>query len=423
MGIFSALRSDNPKFKKLKEDGCVVTLSIEIPPQEAQGQSQTELLRLQSRARIPGFRAGRAPLEIIKQHFANRARAEAAEALIHKYLPTALTDLKLHLIDSPRVENMLWKEGDPLLITLRAEVAPTPIVKNYHKISVTRKPQVADAAVMDKRLEELRDAQARLEISPMETVEENHFVVIAYSSTRNGKSLPNAKISHELVDMSLKQRVAGLTEGLKGMKRGESKIITVKLGDLDTALDITVTEIKTKIIPELDAEFAKDMGADGIEELKSKLKEILDREVKSDSEFDVVRQIEEALVKTNAFPLPPSLVARQLDGMMEKMTLRLAATPLLEKTLPELRAQLLPKAEDELRLMFVLVAIADKEKISVSDAEIASALEEDLNHAENDAGKKKIVDFFTHRRNDVAHLLRARKTIKLLKETAVYKDS
>ncbi|MBI2387363.1 MAG: trigger factor [Elusimicrobia bacterium] len=424
MGIFSALKSDKPKFKKLKEEGCVVTLSVEVAPQEVTDQSQTALMRLQSLARIPGFRAGKAPLDIVKQHFAGRAREEAIDALIRKHVPAALEDLKLRVVETPTVSDVKWKDGEPLVITVQAEIAPTPVAKDYLKIPVTRKPQAADAAALDKRIEELRDAQARLDVAKDETVGEKNFVVIDYSASQGGKALPNAKGTSELVDMSSEQSVEGLSQGLKGMKRGETKTIKVKLGGKETDLTVTVTEIKTKVLPALDAEFAKDMGMESLDELKGKLKEVLDREVKSASESDVVRQIEEALVKANVFALPPSMVERQLEGMMDRMRRQLmGATQLSDKVLNDLRAKLQPKAEDEVRLAFVMSAIAEKEKIEVTDAELASELEAGLKDAENEAKKKELTEIFSKRKDQISHMIRERKTLNLLKEKAVYTEA
>ena len=424
MGIFSALKSDKPKFKKVKEEGCVVTLSVEIASPEVDDAAQTALVRLQSQARIPGFRPGKAPLDMVKQHFSGRAREEAFDALIRKHVPAALEEMKLRVVETPSVENIEWKQGDPLVLTVRVEVAPTPSAKDYTKIPVTRKPQAADDAALNKRVDELRDAQARLETSKDDAVGDKSFVVMDYSASQNGKPLANAKGTGELVDMSSEQSVEGLTAGLKGMKRGEQKTIKVTLGGKETDLSVTVTEIKTKVLPELDAEFAKDMGMQSVDELKGKLKEVLDRETKAASEADAARQIEEALVKNNKFALPPSMVERQLEGMMDRMRRQLmGATALPEKTLTDLKAKMQPRAEDEVRLAFVMSAIAEKEKIEATDADLAAELEAGLKDAENDAKKAELKDIFAKRKDQIAHMIRERKTLQFLKDKAVYTDA
>ncbi len=424
MGIFSALKSDKPKFKKIKEEGCVLTLSVEVPAQEVEDQSQTALMRLQQLARIPGFRAGKAPIGVVKQHFSGRAREEAFDALIRKHVPAALEDMKLRVVETPTVEDVKWKSGDPLLLSVRVEVAPTPVAKDYLKIPVARKAQAADEAAMSKRIDELREAHARLEVAKDETIGEKNFAVIDYAAFQGGKPMANAKGTAELVDMSSEQSVEGLAAGLKGMKRGESKTIKVKFSGKDADLQVTVTEIKIKVLPILDGEFAKDMGMESVEELKGKLKEVLDRETKSAAEADVVRQIEESLVKSNVFALPPSMVERQLEGMMDRMRRQLmGATQLSEKVLTDLRSKLQPKAEDEVRLAFVMSAIAEKEKIEVSDAELASELEAGLKDAADEAKKKELQDMFAKRKDQIAHMIRERKTLNFLKDKAVYKDA
>ncbi len=424
MGLFTSTKSDKAKVKKVKEEGCVVTLSVEIPAEQVTEHTQNALVRLQSRARIPGFRVGKAPLDVIKQHFTGHAREEALDALIREHVPAALEELKLRVADTPSVEDVKWKDGEPLALTVRVEIAPTPTAKDYLKIPVARKPEAADAAALDKRVQDLRESHARLEAAKDETVGDGHFAVIDYAASRGGKPLPNAKGTAELVDMSAEQSVEGLTAGLKGMKRGQTKTITVKLGGQDADLAVTLTEIKTKILPALDAEFAKDLGFETLDELKAKLKEVLDRETKSESEADATRQIEEALAKANRFPLPPSMVERQLQGMMERMRRQLVgAANLSDKVLKDLREKMQPRAEDEVRLAFVLNSIAEKEKIEATDAEVGAELELGLKDAENDGKKKEMRELFEKRKDQIKHMIRERKTMAFLKDKAVYKDA
>ena len=424
MGIFSALKSDKAKFKKLKEEGCVVTLAIEAPASELEELSQTSLVRVQQVARIPGFRPGKAPLDMVKQHFWGRAREEALDQLIRKHVPAALEELKLRAVDTPSVEDVKFKEGEPVTIQVRVEIAPNPTAKDYTKIPVTRKPRSADAAALDKRIDELRQAHARLEAAKEDVVGPAHIVVMDYAASRGGKAVPNAKGAGELVDMSADQTLEGLTQGLLGMKRGESKTVSVKLAGKDTDLQIEVKEIKTKVLPAVDAEFAKDLGFETVDELKAKLKEVLDRELASQSEADATRQIEEALVKANVFPLPPSMVERQLEGMVDRLRRQLAGpSKLPEKTLADLKTRLLPKAEEEVRLAFVMNAIAEKEKIAVSDAELDAELQAGLKDAEDDAKKQELKEVFARRRDQIAHMIRERKTLTFLKDKASYKDA
>ena len=157
MGLFS-LKSDKVKFKKLKEEGCIVTLSLEVPLNEVEEHTQNALVRLQQRARLPGFRVGKAPLDVVKQHFSGHAREEALDAAIRKHVPAATAEPKLHAVETPNVTDVQWKDGVPLCLQVRDEVAPTPTATDYVQIPVVRKPAAADEAELAKRVEELRQA-------------------------------------------------------------------------------------------------------------------------------------------------------------------------------------------------------------------------------------------------------------------------
>jgi trigger factor len=425
MGLFSAMtKSDKVKSKKLKEEGCLVTLSVEVPATEVDDATQTSMMRLQQRAKVPGFRPGKAPLDIIKKHFAGHAREDAMDQLIRKHVPAAVEEHKLRLVESPTVEDVKWKQGEPMVLTVRLEVAPVPTAKDYLKIPVERKKYPGTDEAVNKRLDEIRDAHARLEKSPDEAVAKNHFAVLDYAAARDGKPLPGAKGTGELVDMSAEQSVEGLSEGLLGMKRGETKVIKVKLGGKDAELTATLQEIKVKTLPPVDAEFAKDLGFESVEQLRAKLKDVLDKEGANRAESEEVQQIEKALVKANSFPLPPSMVERQLEGMLERLKARVfGGANLNDKALADLKAKMLPQAEDEVRLAFVLNAIAEKEKIEATEAELKAELDKGLAEESDPAKKAEMQKAFETRKDSIAHVLRERKVVAFLREKAAYKDA
>jgi FKBP-type peptidyl-prolyl cis-trans isomerase (trigger factor) len=109
------------------------------------------------------------------------------------------------LVETPAVEDVKWKEGEPLELQVRVEVAPTATAKDYTKFPVMRKPQVADEQALNKRLDDLRDSHSRLESAKDEIVGAKSFAVIDYIASQNGKPMANAKGSGELVDISIRQ--------------------------------------------------------------------------------------------------------------------------------------------------------------------------------------------------------------------------
>lgn len=421
MGLFSTV--DKPRFKKLKEENCVVTFSVEVPSQELTDQSQTLLMRFQQRAKVPGFRPGKAPLDLIKKQFAHHVREEAFDVLIRKHVPEAMKELNIQPVAVPSVEEVSAEEGKPVKFQVRAEVMPAFAPKDYTKIKVTRKNYPVAEADLAKRIEELREANARLEKAGDEAVAKNHYVVIGYEGFQNGKPLAKAKGENELVDMSSDQILEGLSQGLLGMKRGETKEIPVKIGGKDSLLKTTVTEIKTKILPALDAEFAKDLGFEKIDDLQAKLKSVMEDENKHKTEREVSEQIEEALLKSNKIPLPPSAVQAQFENMVERLKRQIGMKELSEKQLEELKTKMWPRAEDEVRISYLLPAIAEKEKIKALDEDLKAELEKNLAGAESETKKAELSQLFEQRKDSILAMIRDRKALAFIREKAVITEA
>lgn len=425
MGLFTSLeKNDKVKFKKLKEEGCVVTFSVEIPAPQVLDETHNYLLRIQQRAKIPGFRPGKAPLELVKKEFTGHAHQEVLDGLIRKFVPEALRELRLHPVAVPTVEDASLEEGKPARFQVMVEVPPPVNPKDYAKIPVKRKLYSVTEQALAARLEELREANARLDKAADEAVAKDHYVVIDYTAASGGKPLPQARGESELVDMSSEQVVAGLIEGLLGLKRLETKEIAVKLNGKDAVLKVTVKEIKRKILPPLDAEFAKDLGFEALAELQAKLRAAMEDEGKAKSEREVQQQIEEALIAANRIPLPPSLVEAQLEHTLERFRKQILGEKgrWSGKQLEDLRSKLRPKAEDEVRLSYLLPAIAEKEKIKALDEDLNSELERNLSAAENDAKKDEVRKLFEERKETITNMIRDRKTMAFIREKAVVSE-
>jgi trigger factor len=423
MGLFTT--SDKVRFKLIKEDACTATFSVEVPVAQVEAESHNALLRFQQRAKLPGFRPGKAPLDMVRQQFGAHLQEEVIDLFARKHVPEGLQELKLSPVAAPVITDVSREAGKPLQFQIRVEVPPRVAPKDYAGIKLTRKSYPATDEAIAARLEELREAHARLDPSADEAVGKAHYVVIDYSATRNGKPLADSKGTGELVDMSSEQTVAGLIEGLLGLKRGENKAISVKLGGQDTQLNVTVKEIKTKILPPLDAELAKDMGFETLDELKVKLKEVIAEEGRTRTERELSEQLEAGLLKSNRIPVPPSLVEAQLEHMMERLQHQLLGGhgEFSPKQAEELKIKLRPQAEDRVRISFLLPAIAQREKLEVAETEVQAELEKSLAAAKTDEDKSGVRQAFSERHDEILGMLRDRKTLDFLRAKAATVDA
>ncbi|MDE2238048.1 MAG: hypothetical protein KGK30_09180, partial [Elusimicrobia bacterium] len=161
---------------------------------------------------------------------------------------------------------------------------------------------------------------------------------------------------------------------------------------------------------------AKDMDCESLEALKAKLRQVIEEEGKTRSERELARSIEEALLKSNRFPVPPALAQEQLERILDRLRRQTGGEPSAGQ-LEELKKKLLPRAEDEVRLGYLLPAIADKEKLSVGEEELKAELERNLAAAE--PGKKEeLRSFFDERKDSIAAMLRDRKALQFVRDHA-----
>ncbi|MDE2291147.1 MAG: trigger factor, partial [Elusimicrobia bacterium] len=262
------------KTKKVKSEGCRHTYEVVVPAARAAEAVQTSLVRVQLTAKLPGFRPGRAPLDQVKAHFMGRARAAAADDLIEGAVREALAETQLRPVAVPAVGNVRFPEGGPLSFELHVETAPEFTPKGYKGMKLSKKEAKASDGDVADRLKQLQEGNARLEAVEGPAAKE-HYVVMDFELSRDGKPLPQGAGKGELVDMSSDQTIDGLQKGLMGAAKGETRDFQVTLDGKPAQCKATVVEVKRKVLPALDDEFAKDLGVDSLDELKKRLGEIV----------------------------------------------------------------------------------------------------------------------------------------------------
>jgi len=168
------------KVKVLKEEDCILMLSVELPKDEVAAETELVYQQIQSRASLPGFRVGKAPIDLVRKNFVEKARQAVLENLIGRAASQVIRDRKLELVDSPKVEKIDFDFGKPLMFHLRLEKDPDIKVKDYKGIKVTRPSTQVTDAMVDKTIEELRERNATLVAIPASALDKTHFAVIDF---------------------------------------------------------------------------------------------------------------------------------------------------------------------------------------------------------------------------------------------------
>lgn len=409
------------KTTKLEEKGTLRRYKVEVPEEKLDEAAQNALVRMQMTVRLPGFRQGKAPLEMVKRQLGERARAEAVDDLLKMVIGDVIKEQDLRPIAMPEVKDLHLHAGKPLSFELIVEVAPTFEPKGYKGLSVTKKEYAVDEKEIDERVKQLQEGNARLEAVEDGVVGENHYVVIDFDLTRDGKTIEGGSGKGELVDMSSEQTIDGLTKGLLGAKRGEEKEFEVKIDKKDTHAKVKIVEVKNKIVPPLDDEFAKDLGFDTVDALKDKLREIAKGENERKSDHELQREIEEKLLAENKFDVPTRMVDQQADYMLQRIAGRLGNQKIPEKELADLKEKIRPDAEKSVRMQFIISEIAHRDKVEATDEEFQAELDQALEGTENDAQKKEVRETFDKREDDIRAALRERKVLKIIRDAAKIK--
>ena len=428
MSIFKTAQSGEVKAKQLKKEGCRVTLAVEVSPELVTKTFQNAAVQVQSRAQMQGFRSGKVPLDLVKQNFAGHIKERALDLTIKSAINAAISETKLNAVAVPTLTkadfNQL-QEGKPFHFEMEVDVAPEFEVRDYKGIEITKKPETATEKEVAENLNRVLDANARLESAGEGAIiDEKCYAVVHYKGKRNGTDDYKLSADSELIDMSAPQTMPGLAEAIKGLKKGEEKDVETKEGNDTLSFHVTVDEIKYKIVPTLDDNFAKDMGFDTLDALKAKVKESLDAEAKQLSARDEINQIENHLVKMNNFELPKSLVDEYTESSLHNFVHQMTQMDPHKLTAEQRKMfedRIRPNVEKDLRLGYIVHAIAKKENLEAVQEDWKAELDKSLASADKKADSTKIKAFFDERKDQILATITERKVFEFLKKEAKYK--
>ena len=429
MSIFKTAQAGEVKTKQLGKEGCRVTLSVEAAPSLVTKNFQNAAVQVQSRAQMQGFRAGKVPLDLVKQNFAGHIKERALDLTVKAAISAAVTEAKLDAVGVPtltKADFANFKDGNAFTFEMTVDVAPEFDVKDYKGIEITKKSDTATDNDVTENLNRVLDANARLESAAEgATIDDKCYAVIHYTGKRNGQEDYKLSADSELVDMAAPQTMPGLAEALKGLKKGDTKEVETKEGNDTLSYHVTVDDIKNKIVPNLDDNFAKDMGFETLDALKKKVKESLDAEAKQNSQRDEVAQIENHLVKMNNFELPQSLVEEYTESSLHNFVHNMTQMKPEQLTAEQHKAfaeRIRPTVEKDLRIGYIVHAIAKKENLQATETDWKAELDKSLSTAsQNKTDEKKIRAFFDERKEHILATLTERKVFDFLKAQAKYK--
>ena len=407
--------------KEKQNKDCVHLFTVTLDDKQTTDLCGNAVLRLQKVVKLPGFRAGRAPLSMIKQQFKNEVRDEAVELAAKAALPDIFKQNKdLNPVVQPILRDVKYEEDKELSFEIQVETAPVFEAKDYKGIKATKKLTNVKDDDVNAYINQVLEYNAYLKpVAENTTVAGNHYIIVDYSSWEDGKMIAGSEIKGDIIDMNNPQTIAGLPEAVKGAKKGETKEFTSKLGDKEIQYKVTVNEIKEKVTPKLDEEFFKSAGVKDETELKANVRKMLENQQAESYEKEFTEQLEDALIKNNPFALPPTLVAEETADLIQVYRKRMRGAEIDEEKVAK---KLQPVAVRNLSLTYILHNIAKQEKIEATDDDLKAELNKALETMKTEEEKKNAHRLFEQRKEYIRSSMVENKVMDFIKANAEVKE-
>jgi trigger factor len=368
--------------------GCKHSLEISVPVEEVESETGKVVSSFQAKARLPGFRPGKAPANLIRKQFQGDIRQKVLENLIPRYLQKRVEEEELRLVGRPDITKVKFEQGEPLEFTAEFEVSPEFELTEYKDLTVAyHEPEVTDEDVA-QRLESIRERKAEYINMDPRPLEDGDYALVSLVTIVGVEGEP-VKQDELMIEIGGPETMQGFTDGLRGASPGESKEFDVsypedyaqeRLAGRTVRFHAEVKGIRRKELPELNDEFAKDLGDyQSLEELKETIRKTIFSERQYEGQQEAKNKLVETLVDVHDFPVPEAYVDRQIQNRLEQSLRTMQAQGADIKNLkldwPKIKDTQHDKAVREVKASLLLGKIADRESIVATRDEVDREVE------------------------------------------------
>ncbi len=364
-------------------------IAVEIPVEEVNRETESLIQKYQKLARIPGFRRGHVPASIIRQRFAEDLKSDVVEALVPRYFRKEADKQGLIPVSQPQVTDLHLKDNEPLRFKATFEVMPEVKVDGYKELRAEKPEVTVTDEEVAQSLNGLLEQHATFTSVEGRSLADGDYAQVSLDGKpkdgpKEGQDKP-VHMDEVLVEIAGKNTMPEFTENLRGASPGDERVFEVtyaqdaseqRLAGKTFTYTVKVQSIKQKSLPELDDQFATQLGEfKTLDEVRQRIREGMESERKHTAEHQAKDKLVAELVKRSEFEVPEALVDRQIDVRLERGLRALAAQgmkaeDIKKMDLNRLRVGQRDQALQEVKASLLLDKIAEEEKIEVSDEEI-----------------------------------------------------
>ena len=406
-------------------EACKRRLAVEAPVDVVQKEWERAYGRVQKQARLPGFRKGHVPRSLVKLHFADDVRREVAEHLIPDVYRQALTEARIDPVNEPDLQEVKLEENSPLSFVAVVEVKPAIALADYKGLDVQHAPPPVSDEDVARTIEQMREQQAEFR-SVERAAAEGDLVIVDYTLAPEAHDPTTANGYHFVVGGG--NVMPEIDAAVVGMRAGEKKEIELRFPD-DHRMEslrgkggtasLKVSEVKEKILPALDDDFAKSLGQfDTLEALRAEVRTQLEARREVEQRRELEDKLVEGALKRHEFTVPDAMVMRQIAHQVEHARERLRRQGVdpdgVQWDYQKLIGELRPGAEQAVRRALLLEAIADKEELTVADGDVDAEVDKIAKASQRPAPAVRRMMEKSGDLDSLRHGLRERKTLDFL---------
>jgi len=364
-------------------ESCKRTIEITVPATEVQQETERVVGSLKARAKLPGFRPGKAPSSLIRSRYAGDIREEVVRSLVPKHFHKAAEDQNLRVVGTPDISDVHFHDGEPLKFKAEFEVSPDFDLKEYRGLTVGyREPQVTEEHVA-QRLEQLREQKAQFVNEAPRPVADGDFAVVSLDPLDQTETAL-VKQDEVVVEIGAADTFEAFTLNLRGLSPGDEKEFDVaypkefgdpKLAGRSIRFRAVLQGIRRKELPELGDDFATELGDfKDLDELREELRKALVREQEYGAQQEAKGKLVDQLVQAHDFPVPEALVDRQIESQVEQYLRTLVAQGVDVSTVKldwnKVKESQRERATKQVKASMLLDRIAEREAIEVTNDEV-----------------------------------------------------
>lgn len=426
-------------YKVLSKENNDVTISITLGAEAFAKATQAAYLKNRGKFNIPGFRKGKAPRKMLEAQYGEGIFFEdALNDLLAEEYPKAIEELALEVVDRPDVDVKEMEKGQDIVVEAKVTVKPEVTIADYKGVEVEKvEANVTDEDVAAE-LEKTREMNGRLVVVEDRAVEDGDTTIIDFNGTVDGEAFEGGSGDNFTLVIGSGSFIPGYEEQLIGKNAGEEVEVKVtfpedyhatELAGKDAVFATKINEVKTKELPELDDEFAKDTSEfDTLEELKADMKTKLQESAEKSAESATRDRVIDAVVEKLEADIPAAMIETEVDGMLRDLNYQLQYQGMSldmylqfsGQKIEDMREQMKEDATVRVKTSLTLEAITKLEAVEVSEEEITAEFEK-LGEAQKKTAEEVKEMYGADGLEYVTATIKTRKTVDILVDNANFK--